>query len=65
MARTCSKVRTARAARVFSLARPIKFLICGFVLAVPMIRAKAPYRPQGEYTPSLLFTFFSGRTKKL
>ena len=43
MARTCSKVRAARAARLFSLARPINFLICGVVVAVPVTDAKAPY----------------------
>ena len=34
----------ARTARLFSLARPIKFLICGVVVAVPVIVAKAPLR---------------------
>ena len=33
--RTCS--------HLFSLARPIKFLICGVVVAVPVMDAKAPY----------------------
>ena len=31
-------MRAARAARLFSLARPIKFVICGVVVAVPVIR---------------------------
>ena len=36
-------MRAARAARLFSLGRPIKFLTCGVVVAVPVIDAKAPY----------------------
>ena len=36
-------MRAARVARLFSLARPIKFLICGVVFALPVIDAKAPY----------------------
>ena len=32
--------RAARAARLFSLTRPIKFLICGVVVAVPVVDAK-------------------------
>ena len=43
MARTCSQVRAARAARLFLLARPIKLLIYGVVVAVPGVDAKAPY----------------------
>ena len=35
-------MRAARVARLFSLARPIKFLICGVVFALPVIDAKAP-----------------------
>ena len=42
-ASNCFKVHAARAARLFSLARPIKFLIYGVVVAVPVINAKAPY----------------------
>ena len=34
MGRTCSQVR---AACLFSLAQPIKFLICGVVVAVPVM----------------------------
>ena len=30
-------MRAARAARLFSLARPIKFLICGVVFGVPVM----------------------------
>ena len=38
-------MRAARAARLFSLARPIKFLFCGVVVAVPVIDVKAFYFP--------------------
>ena len=41
-ARTCSYVRAARAARLFFLTRPIKFLIFGVVVAVAVVDAKAP-----------------------
>ena len=41
-ARTCSKVLVARAARLFFLTRPIKFLICGVVVTVPFVDAKTP-----------------------
>ena len=34
----------ALVARLFFDARPIKFLICGIVVAVPVIDAKAPYK---------------------
>ena len=40
MTRTCPKVRAARAERLFSLTRPIIFLICDVVVAV--VDAKAP-----------------------
>ena len=33
----------ARAARLFFHARPIKFLIYGVVVAVPVVAAKTPY----------------------
>ena len=36
-------MRAARAARLFLLARPLKFLICGVVFAVSVVDAKAPY----------------------
>ena len=36
-----SKVRVARAARLFFLFRPIKFLICGVVVAFAVVDAKA------------------------
>ena len=36
-------MRAARAALLISLARPIKFLICGVVVAVPVTDAKAPF----------------------
>ena len=35
-------MRAARAARLFSLTRPIKFLIYGVVVAVPVVDAKTP-----------------------
>ena len=41
-ARTCSLKRAARAARLFFLTRPIKFFICGVVVAVAVVDAKAP-----------------------
>ena len=45
-ARSCYEVRAARAARAtrlfFSPIRPIKFLICGVVVAVPIVDAKVP-----------------------
>ena len=41
MARSCSKVRAARAARLFFLIRPIKFFIWGIVIAIPVVDAKA------------------------
>ena len=37
MGRTCSQVHAACAACLFSLAQPIKFLICGVVVAVPVM----------------------------
>lgn len=40
MTRTCPKVRAARAERLFSLTRPIIFLICEVVVAVPVVGAK-------------------------
>ena len=43
-------MRAARAARLFSLARPIKFLICGVVVAVPVVDAKAPKYDCGTRT---------------
>ena len=36
-------MRVARAARLFFLTRPIKFLIYGVDLAVPVVNAKTPY----------------------
>ena len=36
-------MRAARAARLFFLTRPIKILICGVVVAVAVVDAKAPY----------------------
>jgi len=36
-------VRAARAAQLFFHTRPIKFLIYGVVLAVPVVDAKTPY----------------------
>ena len=41
-ARNCSCVRAARAARLFFLTPPIKFLIYGAVVAVPVVDAKTP-----------------------
>ena len=43
-ARTCSKLRAARAARLFFLIRPIKFLVCVVVAAVAGFNAQAPFR---------------------
>ena len=37
-----TKVRVARAARLFFHSRPIKFLIYGVVVAVPVVDAKTP-----------------------
>ena len=37
-------MRAARAARLFFLTRPIKFLIYGVVVAVPVVDAKTPYK---------------------
>ena len=42
MARTCSKVRVARAARLFFLTRPNKFSIFGIVVTFPVVDAKTP-----------------------
>ena len=42
-ARTCSYERAARVARLFFHPRPIKFLIYGVVVAVPVVDAKTPY----------------------
>ena len=36
------KVRAARAARLFFLVQPIKFLVCGTDVAIDIINAKAP-----------------------
>ena len=36
-------MRAARAARLFFLSRPIKILICGVVVVVAVVDAKAPY----------------------
>ena len=36
-------MRAARAARLFFLTRPIKTLICGVVVVVAVVDAKAPY----------------------
>ena len=36
-------MRAARAAQLFFHTRPIKFLIYGVVLAVPVVDAKTPY----------------------
>ena len=36
-------MRAARAARLFFLTQPIKFLIYGVVVAVPVVDAKTPY----------------------
>ena len=36
-------MRAARVARLFFLTRPIKFLICGVVVAVAVVDAKASY----------------------
>ena len=48
-ARTCSSERAARAARLFFHTRPIKFLIYGVVVAVPVVDAKTPYLyPKGN-----------------
>ena len=42
-ARNRSKVRAARAARLFTFViQPMKVLICGVVVAVPVVDAKAP-----------------------
>ena len=41
--RNYSKVRTARAARLFVLIRPIKFLIYDVIVAVSVVDAKVPY----------------------
>ena len=52
MARTCSQVRAARAARaarLFSLARQIKFLICGVAVAVPVIRVLETFRSDNDH----------------
>ena len=38
---SCSKVREARAARFFLHVPPIKFLICGVVVASDVVDAKA------------------------
>ena len=35
-------IRAVRAARLFLLTRPIKFLICGVVVAVAVVDAKLP-----------------------
>ena len=37
-------MRAARAARLLFHALPIKFLICGVVVTVPVVDAKAPYK---------------------
>ena len=41
-------MRVARAARLFSLARPIKFLICGVVVvvAVPVVEITSTITPE-------------------
>ena len=45
-------MRAARAARLFFLIRPIKFLIYGVVVAVPVVDAKTPYgTPQNDTKP--------------
>ena len=36
-------MRAARAAQLFFHTRPVKFLIYGVVLAVPVVDAKTPY----------------------
>ena len=41
-AQNCTEVRAARAARLFVLAPPIKFLICGVVVAVLVSVLKLP-----------------------
>ena len=41
--KNCSKVRAARAARLFFPTRPIKFLIYGHVVTVSVVDAKTPY----------------------
>ena len=41
--RNYSKVRTARAARLFVLIRPIKFLIYDVIVAVSVVDSKVPY----------------------
>ena len=41
-ARNCSKVRAARAARLRFVMQPMKVLICGVVVAVPVVDAKVP-----------------------
>ena len=41
-------MRAARTARLFFHTRPIKYLTCGVVVAVPVIYAKAPYFFAGE-----------------
>ena len=41
--KNCSKVRAARAARLFFPTRPIKFLIYGLVVTVSVVGAKTPY----------------------
>ena len=41
-ARNCSKVRAARAARLYFTIQPIKFLICDVVIPVAVADAKAP-----------------------
>ena len=41
-ARNCTEVRAARAARLFVLTPPIKFLICGVVVAVLLSMVKLP-----------------------
>ena len=51
--------RAAPTARVFSLARPIKFLIGDSVVAVPVINAKAPQGPQDERGEKI-YPFFTG-----
>ena len=43
MAWNCSKVRAARAARLFFVIQSMKVLICGVVVAVPVVDAKAPH----------------------
>ena len=44
-------MRAACAARLFFLTRPIKFLIYGIVLEVPVINAKTPYSQSEDIPP--------------